>query len=71
MQVFALTQKYLYNHYDAEDGSCTGNMFLVRACLRYQNIRWWWMWHKEQGSVVSAGRAIYNMVRVLFSKISV
>jgi hypothetical protein len=66
--MFKLTQRYLESRRIPKSDSFSGNKFLVFLCVRYQRVRWWWVWHKEQPGVVSAKRAVFNMLRVLFSK---
>lgn len=66
--MFELTQRYLYKHYDADSGETTGNPALLQICMRFQRMRWWWHWHKEQHTVVSLPRALYCMARAAIVK---
>lgn len=66
--MFKLTQKYLYSHYDAESGETSGNAVLLQICMRYQRVRWWWRWHKEQPGVNSLSYSLRQMVRVAITK---
>lgn len=66
--MFEISQRYLAAHYDAETGETTGSSALLQVFLRYQKMRWWWYWHKEQPSVTSIQRAISHMARVAATK---
>jgi hypothetical protein len=66
--MFELTQRYLSAHHDAETGETSGNAALLQICMRYQRIRWWWNWHKEQPAVASLPYAISQMARAAIVK---
>lgn len=68
--MFELTSRYLNEHYSAETGDYSGSLAIVKACIRYQRARFWWIWHKEQPKTVSAFRAVLMVFRWTFGKVN-
>jgi hypothetical protein len=66
--MFTITSRYLEKHYDAESGETSGNAILLQICMRYQRVRFWWRWHREQPGTVSLIRALSQMARCAVTK---
>lgn len=69
--LFELTQKYLNKNYDAEDGSYKGNIMIIKAMIKYQNIRWWIKWNKEQPSACTKKQMICSIILVFLKKTTI
>ena len=66
--MFELTQKYLHTYRDAESGETSGNPMLLQLCMKYQRVRLWWNWRKEQPGLHSFSYTMKQIVRIIFTK---